>query len=103
MLPLYLRRDNLHPMGPNCMPKRDGTELIYNSIVAGSLVSAAGGAANYICMAIGDDVEYHDEATTANLNMLLNIECKIDKHWIICLTTLSSVLYVQCPLAPCKG
>ena len=89
-------------MGPNCMPKRDGTELTYNSIAAGSLVSAAGGAANYICMANEDDVEYHDEATTANLDRatVRAAEYRMQNEQALdhLLDYLSSVLYVQCPV-----
>ena len=55
--------------GRNVCPNETGTELVYNGIAAGSLFSAVGGGANYTCMANGDDVEYHDEATTANLNI----------------------------------
>ena len=55
--------------GRTVCPNETGTELVYDGIAAGSLGSAAGGGANYICMANGDDVEYHDEATTTNLNL----------------------------------
>ena len=55
--------------GRTVCPNETGTELVYNGIAAGSLYTNAGGGANYICMANGDDVEYHDEATTANLNI----------------------------------
>ena len=55
--------------GRTVCPNETGTELVYNGIASGSLYYAAGGGANYICMPNGDVVEYHDEATTANLNI----------------------------------
>ena len=48
-------------------PNITGTEFVYDGLAAGSWYSNKGGGANYICMANGDDVEYHAEATTANL------------------------------------
>ena len=39
---------------------------MYEGLMAGTLYSAQGGGANYICTASGADVEYHSEATTAN-------------------------------------
>ena len=55
--------------GRTVCPNETGTELVYNGIAAGSLYTDVGGGANYICMPDEDDVEYHDEATTANLNL----------------------------------
>ena len=49
-------------------PNITGTELVYEGLVAGSDHTHQGGGANYICTASGDDVEYHPEATTVNMN-----------------------------------
>ena len=55
--------------GRTVCPNETGTELVYNGIAAGSLYRDDGGGANYICMANREDVEYQDEATTANLSI----------------------------------
>ena len=55
--------------GRTVCPNETGTDLVYNGIAAGSLHTDVGGGANYICMPDEDDVEYHDEATTTNLNI----------------------------------
>ena len=50
-------------------PNITGTEFVYDGLAAGSHFTKRGGGANYICMANGDDAEYHAEATTANLDL----------------------------------
>ena len=50
-------------------PNVTGTELVYEGLTAGSHFQSSGGGANYICTATGADIEYHPEATTANLNL----------------------------------
>ena len=49
-------------------PNITGAKLVYSGLTAGSHYPHTGGGANYVCMASGDDVEYHPESTTANQN-----------------------------------
>ena len=58
--------------GRTVCPNIAGTEFVYDGLAAGGRYSTnrgTGGGANYICMANGNDAEYHVEATTANLNL----------------------------------
>ena len=69
----------MSPLPQEEQPTSDGAELYAQTRLALNLFIMAlqqavyfqmiGGGANYICMPNGDDVEYQDEATTANLNL----------------------------------
>ena len=55
--------------GRTVCPNITGTDFVYDGLAAGSHYNNRGGGANYICVANGDDAEYHTEATTVNLDL----------------------------------